>query len=134
MIRYVMVGTNDLLRASRFYDAVLNPLALTRVDSNTDYLAYAAGAASHAIEFYVTRPFDQQPAAHRNGAIGAVAAKSQAIIDGFHQIAFQNGGTYEAPPERGHWIALSIMLTSASPTATRFACSVMDAHLKSVLS
>ena len=38
MIGYVMVGTNDLERASRFYDALLEPLALVRVESDPDYV------------------------------------------------------------------------------------------------
>jgi catechol 2,3-dioxygenase-like lactoylglutathione lyase family enzyme len=98
MIGYVMVGTNDLERASRFYDALLASLALVRVESDPDYVAYAPQAAPDAIEFYVTRPFDRQPAHHGNGSMIAFSAKSRAIVDRFHEIGLQNGGRDEGAP------------------------------------
>ena len=98
MIGYVMVGTNDLERASRFYDAFLESLALVRVESDPDYVAYAPQAAPDAIEFYVTRPFDRQPAHHGNGSMIAFSAKSRVIVDRFHEIGLQNGGRDEGAP------------------------------------
>ena len=98
MIGYVMVGTNDLERAGRFYDALLEPLALVRVESDPVYLAYAPQAAPDAIEFYVTLPFDRQPAHHGNGSMLAFSAKSRVIVDRFHEIGLQNGGRDEGAP------------------------------------
>ena len=98
MIGYVMVGTNDLERAGRFYDALLEPLALVRVESDPVYLAYAPQAAPDAIEFYVTLPFDRQPAHHGNGSMLAFSAKSRVIVDRFHEIGLQNGGRDEGSP------------------------------------
>ena len=93
-----MVGTNDLERAGRFYDALLEPLALVRVESDQVYLAYAPQAAPDAIEFYVTLPFDRQPAHHGNGSMLAFSAKSRVIVDRFHEIGLQNGGRDEGAP------------------------------------
>ena len=93
-----MVGTNDLERAGRFYDALLEPLALVRVESDPVYLAYAPQAAPDAIEFYVTLPFDRQPAHHGNGSMLAFSAKSRVIVDRFHEIGLQNGGRDEGAP------------------------------------
>ena len=98
MIGDVMVGTNDLARATLFYDAVLKPLDLIRVEDNPDYVAYAPRATPDAIEFYVTRPFDQQPAHHGNGVMIAFAAQSRAIVDQFHEIGMWNGGVDEGAP------------------------------------
>ena len=98
MIGYVMVGTNDLERASRFYEALLEPLALVRVESDPDYVAYAPKVAPDAIEFYVNRRFDRQPTHHGNGSMIAFSAKSRAIVDRFHEIGLQNGGRDEGAP------------------------------------
>mgnify|MGYP000078758650 CR=1 FL=1 len=54
MIGYVMIGTNDLDRGARFYDALLAPLGLVQVERVETYAAYAPKAARDAIEFYVT--------------------------------------------------------------------------------
>ena len=98
MIGYVMMGTNDLTRATLFYDAVLEPLDLIRVEDNIDYVAYAPHAAPDAIEFYATRPFDQQPAHHGNGVMIDFAAQSPAIVDQFHEIGMRNGGGDDGAP------------------------------------
>ena len=98
MIGYVMVRTNDLARATLFYDVVLKPLDLIRFEDNPDYLAYAPRAAPDAIEFYVTRPFDQQPAHHGNGVMIAFTPQSRGIVDQFHEIGMRNGGGDEGVP------------------------------------
>lgn len=133
MICYVMAGTNDLVLARRFHDAVRNPLALTRVESDLDYLGYSAEAASHGTEFYVTQPFDQQPVTHGNGSMTAFSAKSQAVANQFHQIALQNGGTDESPSDQSHSIALSIMLISAISMVLSSMSSMIAAQLYSAL-
>lgn len=40
MLGYVMVGTNDLDRATEFYDAVLKTLDLMPVEQSGTYTAY----------------------------------------------------------------------------------------------
>ena len=104
MIGYVMVGPNDLARATLFYDAVRELLNLIRVKDNPDYVAYAPRTALEAIEFYVTKPFDQRPAHRGNGVMIAFAAQSRAIVDQFHEIGMRNGGGDEGasgPRPRG---------------------------------
>ena len=41
MIGYVMFGTNDLLKASSFYDKVLAPLEILKTDIDESYIGYA---------------------------------------------------------------------------------------------
>ena len=60
MIGCVMVGTNDLARSTKFYDATLAPLNLIQVECLDIYTAYASKDARDAIELYVTKPFDQE--------------------------------------------------------------------------
>lgn len=98
MIGYVMVGTNDLDRAVDFYDATLALLGLVQVERMKTYAAYAPEAATDAIEFYVTTPFDQRPATPGNGTMVALAAPSMQALEQFHTVGLQNGGTDEGAP------------------------------------
>ena len=89
MIGYVMVGTNDLNRATRFYNATLAPLGLVQVERLETFTAYAPEAAKGSIAFYVTTPFDQRPAKPGNGTMVALAAPTRPNWDSqFRSIPF----------------------------------------------
>jgi len=45
MLAYVMVGTNDLKRSAKFYDAVLAPLDLERTGDGDRYFGYGPKSA-----------------------------------------------------------------------------------------
>ena len=47
-----MVGTNKLTQAIKFYDILLKPVGLIRVDTTNDLIAYAPEEASKSTEFY----------------------------------------------------------------------------------
>jgi predicted lactoylglutathione lyase len=98
MIGYVMVGTNDLQHAAEFYEKIFAPLDLIQVESNDDYVAYAPDQAPAEIEFYVTKPFDQQVATTGNGTMIALKATSRKAVDIFHATALKNGGLDEGAP------------------------------------
>ena len=55
-----MVGTNDLARATKFYDATLESLNLIQVECLDIYTAYAPKDARDTTELYVTKPFDRE--------------------------------------------------------------------------
>lgn len=92
MIGYAMIETTDLAKAPLFYDAILQPLDRTRVVKNPNNVDHAPQAVAGAIEFYVTRPVDQQPLHHGNGVIIAFAALRPAFFDQFHEIGVCGGG------------------------------------------
>ncbi len=98
MLAYVMVGTNDLNRAIRFYDAALAPLGLVRSENENDYVGYAPDGEPDRIEFYVTKPFNKKPANFGNGTMISLGAKSRQALDEFHTAALENGGTDEGRP------------------------------------
>ena len=98
MIGYVMVGTTDLIRSTAYYDVVLKPLGLVRVEDDAEYAGYAPVANKEQIEFYVTKPFNAEPATVGNGTMIALLAKNRAAVDQFHQIALQSGGIDEGAP------------------------------------
>ena len=98
MLGYAMVGTNDLDRATEFYDAVLKTLDLMPVEQSGTYTAYAPISANEAVEFYVTTPFDTRAASAGNGTMIALQAPSLQTLGLFHQTGLQNGGIDEGAP------------------------------------
>jgi len=99
MMTYICFGTNDLVRAARFYDAALGALGYKRYppseESDPDYWA---GWGPAEPSFWVCRPFDGGPATGGNGSMVAFTAKSWKQVDEFHSAALGNGGTSEGTP------------------------------------
>ena len=98
MLAYVMVGTNNVKRSAKFYDAALEPLGLVRTGVNDREFVYAPKSAPEKRQFYVTKPYNKKPATFGNGTMLALAAKSRRAVDGFHAAALANGGTDEGKP------------------------------------
>ena len=95
---FVMVGSNDLLASSKFYDAVFAPLDLIKVYTGKNYIGYAQKNNLKEIEFYITKPFNKEPANSGNGTQISLLANSTKAVDEFHTIALENGGTSEGTP------------------------------------
>ncbi len=100
MIGYVTVGTNDLPRAARFYDALAAELGTGRMMDFETFIAW--GTPGGAAGIAATKPFDGQPATVGNGVMVALEARDAEQVDRLHAIALANGGTDEgAPGPRG---------------------------------
>lgn len=97
MLLYITVGTNDLNRACRFYDAVMPCLGLERRFLNADEAGYGDPAPAR-IRFWVTRPFDGKPASVGNGSMPAFIAPRRAAVDAFHAAGLATGGSDEGAP------------------------------------
>lgn len=95
MFSHIMVGTNDLDRARRFYDAVLGTLGVPpgMVDGHRAFWMTPQGIFSASI------PIDGKPASCANGATIGFACSSPEQADAWHKAAVENGGTTcENPP------------------------------------
>ena len=100
MIGYVTLGTNDLVRAAPFYDALAAELGVGRMMENDTFIAW--GMPGGAAGIGLTRPFDGEAATVGNGVMVALAAKDEAQVQRLYDIALAHGGTDEgAPGERG---------------------------------
>lgn len=100
MIGYVTLGTHDLARGARFYDALAAEMGVGRMMEGDAFVAW--GTPGGAAGIGLTKPFDGQPASVGNGVMVALEAKDQAQVDRLHQIALAQGGTDEgAPGDRG---------------------------------
>lgn len=97
MFLYITLGTNNLPAAKRFYDAVMPPLGLTLRAEEADEVGYGPPAPDR-IRFWVTRPYDGQPATTANGAMPAFVAQTRAAVDAFHAAGLAAGGKDEGAP------------------------------------
>jgi catechol 2,3-dioxygenase-like lactoylglutathione lyase family enzyme len=101
MLFHTMIGSNDIERSRRFYDAVLGalgagPAALNVANSGHTRLFYRNEGGTN---FVVTQPINDEPATVANGSTVAFSCNSPEQVDQFHAVATANGGTsIEAPP------------------------------------
>ena len=97
MFLYITLGTNNLPAAKRFYDAVMPTLGHGLRATEPDEVGYGLPAPAR-IQFWVTKPYNGQPASTANGAMPAFAAPSRAAVDAFHVTGLVSGGTDEGAP------------------------------------
>lgn len=100
MIGYVTVGTNDLPRAAKFYDAIAAEMGTGRMMEFETFIAWGTPGGGCGIA--ATKPYDGQAATVGNGVMVAIEARDAAQVDKLYAIALDNGGTDEgAPGARG---------------------------------
>jgi len=100
MIGYVTLGTNDLERAAKFYDAIAAEMGVGRMMEFEQFIAWGEMGGGAGIA--ATKPFDGNPASVGNGVMVALEAKDPEQVDRIHAIALAHGGTDEgAPGPRG---------------------------------
>jgi catechol 2,3-dioxygenase-like lactoylglutathione lyase family enzyme len=105
MISHLTVGSNDVARSRRFYDATMDALGLARVHEARDAVAYARIPRSFPW-IWVMPPFDGLPATRGNGTHIAFLAGNDKHVADFHAAALANGGSDEgAPGLRPHYAA-----------------------------
>jgi catechol 2,3-dioxygenase-like lactoylglutathione lyase family enzyme len=97
MLLYVTLGSSDLERSGRFYDAALATLGIERRVTEDDELGYAAPSDTRC-RLWVLLPYDGKPASFGNGSMVTLEAPSRAAVDAFHAAAIANGGTDEGGP------------------------------------
>jgi catechol 2,3-dioxygenase-like lactoylglutathione lyase family enzyme len=96
MIGYTMVGTNDLPRATGFYDAVFKAVGVGQLMNMAKGMAW--GTEWTAPMFAVTLPYDEAPATPGNGTMIALVFDTRAKVDAVYKAAIAAGGRDEGPP------------------------------------
>lgn len=100
MIGYVTLGTNDLARGAKFYDAIAAEMGVGRMMEFETFIAWGAPGGAPGIG--LTKPFDGNVASVGNGVMVALEAKDRAQVQRLYDVALANGGTDEgAPGDRG---------------------------------
>ncbi|MFN4288540.1 MAG: VOC family protein [Brevundimonas sp.] len=96
MIGYVTLGTNDLERAARFYDAIAARMGTRRMMEWPGAIAWGEPGGGAGIG--LTAPFDGKPASVGNGVMVALGARDPAHVDEIYACAIENGATCEGKP------------------------------------
>lgn len=96
MIGYVTLGTNNLQRASEFYDAIAGELGVSRMMEMESFIAWGMPGGGAGIG--LTKPHDGNPATVGNGVMVALAAKDKAQVDRLYKLAMDLGATDEGGP------------------------------------
>jgi len=100
MIGYVTLGTNDLERAARFYDALLGELGALRSLEDERFVAWATETDAPMLS--IIKPFDGDSATIGNGVMIALTMESPEQVDAVYHKAIELGASDEgAPGERG---------------------------------
>ena len=95
MIGYVTLGTNDLQRAAKFYDALLGVIGAGRFMEEETFIAWATGPNAPALS--VTKPYDGNAASVGNGTMVALIVDSPDKVDALYNKAIELGGQDEGP-------------------------------------
>jgi catechol 2,3-dioxygenase-like lactoylglutathione lyase family enzyme len=98
MIGFVMIGTNNLDKATKFYDTLLDVIELERVVTNEKYIGYASKEKSDEIEFYVTNPVNKEKATFGNGTQISFLINSKDLVNSFYNVGIKLGGKDEGAP------------------------------------
>ncbi|WP_324740004.1 VOC family protein [Tsuneonella sp. CC-YZS046] len=96
MYSHMMVGSNDLSRSRKFYDAVFGALgANAGIEDDKGRLIYMHNDGI----FLVTKPIDGNSATHANGGTIGFAMSNPEQAKAWHDAGVANGGkSIEDPP------------------------------------
>lgn len=96
MYSHIMIGSNDIARSKKFYDALFGALGVQPATPDArGRLAYSHNGS----RFMVTQPIDGKPATSANGGTIGFMMSSPEQAKAWHDAGVANGGTsIEDPP------------------------------------
>ena len=94
MIGYCTLGTNDLLKATAFYDVLMEKFGARRVLTLDRGVFYGVSS----LELGVLLPADGQPARVGNGNMVALQAESRGQVEDLYAQALALGASDEGAP------------------------------------
>lgn len=95
MIGYVTLGTNDIARGAKFYDALLAEVGATRFMEMETFIAWAVSPQAPALS--ISQPADGKPATVGNGVMIALGVETTEQVDKIYAKALELGGSCEGP-------------------------------------
>jgi catechol 2,3-dioxygenase-like lactoylglutathione lyase family enzyme len=96
MVGYITLGTRDLARGAKFYDAIAKELGVGRMMETERFIAW--GKPGGGAGLGLTMPYDGKSASVGNGVMVGLEAKDKAHVDRIYKLALSLGGTDEGPP------------------------------------
>jgi catechol 2,3-dioxygenase-like lactoylglutathione lyase family enzyme len=96
MFSHIMVGSNDIARSKKFYDALLGAMGgKGATEDAKGRLIYAHNGG----RLMVSKPIDGKPATHANGGTVGFSMTDSKQVDAWHKAGVASGGTtVEDPP------------------------------------
>ena len=95
MYSHLTIGSNDIDKAQRFYDALFTAIGGNPGDRADTRLMYAHNGGL----LLVTKPINGEPATHANGGTIGFGMNSPEEVESWHAAGVANGGTTcEDPP------------------------------------
>ncbi len=95
MFTHAFVGSNDIEKSRKFYDATMGVLGYQNVvPPEAGQLVYAGPGGT----FIVGKPLNGEPATYANGGTLGFAAKDDETVAAWHAAGLAAGGTCEGPP------------------------------------
>lgn len=100
MFSHIMVGSNDIERSQRFYDAVLGVLGAGSAFRDKNATGHTRLFYRHeGNTFAVVEPINNEPACSANGGTIGFKCQSPEQVKAFHDVAVAHGGvSIENPP------------------------------------
>ena len=95
MIGYVTIGTNDIERATTFYDALLGEIGAKQLFGQDRIKFYGKDPASPMLAVCI--PYDEKEQHHGNGNMVAIPA-DRPTVDKLHAKALELGATCDGEP------------------------------------
>ncbi|MBU2987057.1 VOC family protein [Saccharophagus degradans] len=96
MIGYITLGSNNVVKAAEFYEALFEILGAKRVYDYDGYVAWSTDGES-AI-FSITTPFNGELATSGNGTMIALSVTSEEQVNLLHAKAISLGALNEGDP------------------------------------
>ena len=96
MFSHIMVGSNDIARSKKFYDALFTAIGgKPGAEDPKGRLIYTHNGG----RFMVSKPIDGQPATHANGGTIGFSVSDPKQAEAWHKAGVANGGkSIEDPP------------------------------------
>jgi hypothetical protein len=93
MIGFITVGTNDLARASAFFDELFAVVGAKRIGNGERIKSWGMAPGTPTVG--VAKPHDGSPASVGNGTMVALAMESREQVEAFHAKALALGAADE---------------------------------------
>ena len=95
MFSHIMVGSNDIDKSQKFYDALFDAMGAKpgRQDPK-GRIAYTHGGSA----FMITKPINGEPANHGNGSTIGFNFDNPEAVDKWYQAGVAAGGTADEDP------------------------------------
>jgi catechol 2,3-dioxygenase-like lactoylglutathione lyase family enzyme len=96
MFSHIMIGSNDIARSKKFYDALFTAIGGQPATADArGRLAYSHNGG----RFMVSKPIDGKPASSANGGTIGFSVGDPKLAEAWHKAGVANGGTsIEDPP------------------------------------